>query len=228
MFWEEKRPDKYAVPDTIVDLTFRIRARTLPLDHAHALSRVMHNALPWFGDDEAAGLHLIHVAETGNGWYRPDDPDTQVLCLSRRTKLTLRLPRERVGEATVLTGQCFDIDGHELTIGDSSVRSLVPMSTIFSRHVLADEAQTEEEFLETTVATLADLGIDVHKILCGLSNTLNMPGGKLFTRHVMLADMPAEESIRLQQQGLGDGRKFGCGLFIPHKGIEAVNKSVDD
>jgi hypothetical protein len=38
----------------------------------------------------------------------------------------------------------------------------------------------------------------------------------------MVADLEAEESVALQQQGLGQGRMLGCGLFVPHKGIDTV------
>jgi hypothetical protein len=38
----------------------------------------------------------------------------------------------------------------------------------------------------------------------------------------MVADLEPEQSVLLQQAGLGDGREFGCGLFIPHKGIKPV------
>jgi hypothetical protein len=41
----------------------------------------------------------------------------------------------------------------------------------------------------------------------------------------MLADLSTDESIRLQQQGLGPRRLMGCGIFIPHKGIDAVSKN---
>jgi hypothetical protein len=44
----------------------------------------------------------------------------------------------------------------------------------------------------------------------------------------MLADLTAEESVRLQEQGLGPLRQMGCGIFIPHKGIDAVKKAEDD
>jgi hypothetical protein len=40
----------------------------------------------------------------------------------------------------------------------------------------------------------------------------------------MVAELQAEQSVRLQQMGLGDGRTFGCGLFLPHKGIAAVKE----
>jgi hypothetical protein len=44
----------------------------------------------------------------------------------------------------------------------------------------------------------------------------------------MLADLSAEESVRIQQEGIGPLRHMGCGIFIPHKGIDAVGKAEDD
>jgi hypothetical protein len=39
----------------------------------------------------------------------------------------------------------------------------------------------------------------------------------------MIADLTSQDSITLQEQGLGEGRKIGCGLFVPHKDIKAVD-----
>ena len=44
----------------------------------------------------------------------------------------------------------------------------------------------------------------------------------------MLADLSTEESLKLQEHGLGEGRHMGFGIFIPHKGIDAVTKLDDD
>ena len=65
MFWSEEREEDKAfkVPDDIVDLSFAIRCKCLPLDHAYALSQALQDILPWIADEEAAGIHLIHVAE---------------------------------------------------------------------------------------------------------------------------------------------------------------------
>jgi len=41
----------------------------------------------------------------------------------------------------------------------------------------------------------------------------------------MVADLEPEQSVRLQQIGIGPGRTIGCGLFIPHKGIAAVKET---
>jgi CRISPR/Cas system CSM-associated protein Csm4 (group 5 of RAMP superfamily) len=43
----------------------------------------------------------------------------------------------------------------------------------------------------------------------------------------MLADLAVEESVRLQQRGLGPGRTLGCGLFLPHKDINEVRQVLD-
>ena len=72
MYWEENKQDEYssAVSDEIVDLAYSITCKSLPVDHAYALSEAMAKALPWFVEDEYVGLHTIHVAESGNGWFR--------------------------------------------------------------------------------------------------------------------------------------------------------------
>jgi len=49
----------------------------------------------------------------------------------------------------------------------------------------------------------------------------------MHTRSLMLADLTVEEAVKLQQQGLGADRKLGCGLFIPHKGINPVKQVLD-
>lgn len=48
MFWQEERDEDkpYQVPDDIIDINYRITARTLPLDHAHALSSALLERCP--------------------------------------------------------------------------------------------------------------------------------------------------------------------------------------
>jgi hypothetical protein len=65
-------------------------------------------------------------------------------------------------------------------------------------------------------------------MLSGRGHTIRTPEGGIETRSLMIAELTVEDSVRLQQQGLGPGRKIGCGLFLPHKGIEAVSKPQKD
>lgn len=225
MYWSEDNDAKkeFVVPDDIVDMSYKLECKTLPLDHAQALSDAIQIALPWFADEDRTGLHLIHVAESGNGWYRPEDPDNEVLCLSRRTRMTLRLPKHRIDDAQALTDQTLDIDGYELTVKEGAIKPLSALPTLFARYVLTEEEQDENAFLASMAATLQAMGIPVKKLMAGKQNRMRMADGEVFTRSLMVADLTPEDAVRLQQEGIGEGRKFGCGLFLPQKGIKPVN-----
>jgi CRISPR-associated protein Cas6 len=228
MYWnDDAGKPTYRVPDDIVDLLFRIDCPRLPADHAYALSRAVSNVLPWFADDERAGIHLIHGAATGNGWQRPaDDPAdnrASILHLSKRTRFILRIPSSRVAAAERLSGHTLDIDGYPITIGSAHTRLLSTQTTLFARHVVTQADTPESDFIEQTVEQLQSMGIIIKKLLCGRLHSLQTPDGELFMRSLMLAELEREHAVLLQQQGLGPGRKMGCGLFIPHKGIAPVH-----
>ncbi len=224
MFWNEDKDEsaEYHVPDDIVDLSFKLIGRNLPLDHAHALSEGIKAALPWIADEADAGIHLIHVAESGNGWFRPEDVENELLHLSRRTRMSLRLPRQRLDDAEALVGATLDIDGHELKFAEPKIKKFSTMSTQFSRYIVADPDVSEEAFLQFVAEQVQSYGIKVKKLMAGKSNAFKSPEGPIYTRSAMLADLEPEQAVLLQQKGIGEGRKMGFGLFIPHKGIKSV------
>jgi CRISPR-associated protein Cas6 len=230
MFWQEdtEQPEAAAI-DAVVDVLFSLQCRALPVDHAHALSAALLALAPWLDDEPFAGIHTIHVAGSQNGWERPEHGGDQQLLLSRRTKLSIRVPRERVAElAAAVEGRTVDIAGSPLAIGSGKERPLSRDGTLFARYVAlpADAAGADEDaFLTWAAAELAALDIKVRKALCGKTTPLVTPDGDLSTRSLMLASLTPDESIRLQQHGLGPRRAMGCGIFIPHKGIDAVKKS---
>jgi hypothetical protein len=39
----------------------------------------------------------------------------------------------------------------------------------------------------------------------------------------MVADLRKAESVKLQEQGIGNHRLLGCGLFVPQKSIDSVD-----
>jgi CRISPR-associated protein Cas6 len=227
MYWREtKENEHYTVPDDIVDVVYSIECRALPVDHAYALSQAIQRALPWFAQEESAGLHTIHVAESGNGWMRPEHSDA-LLYLSRRTKLTLRLPKHRIEDAGKLTGQTLDIDGKPLRVEKSVVRPLSTITTLFSRYIVMRDGTDEDVFLQDAMALFHKMGMRPKKMLCGMEHVIATPERVIRARSLMLADLAVEESVKLQQQGLGPDRKLGCGLFIPHKDIREVKPVLD-
>jgi CRISPR-associated protein Cas6 len=227
MYWQESEEEvRYQVPDDVVDLLFAIDCRTLPVDHAYALAEALRSHLPWLGQERGAGVHPLHVAESGNGWMRPQGPD-DLLHLSRRTKLGLRVPAERVAQARSLSGETLDVAGRSMQIKEASVRNLSDLTTLFSRYVPADEGVDDEQaFLELAASRLGQLGIRPRKMLCGTERAISTPGGTIRARSLMIADLSVEQSVRLQEEGIGPHRELGCGLFVPHKDIKEVGKAA--
>ena len=228
MFWQEDEDKSipYQVPDDVVDLSFAIKCKQLHLDHAWELSEAVQAELPWAKDEELFRIHQIHVAETGNGWLRPEDAENEFLWPSRRTRMSLRVPKNRLEDAKQLTGKTLVVHGSEIKLGNSKVKELTNASVIFSRHILSDKDEDEQAFLQRMFQEIHDLtGVKVRKMICGISSVIGTPQGKLPARHLMIADLESDTSIKIQQYGLGEGRLLGCGIFLPHKGIKSLNSS---
>ncbi len=211
--------------DDVVDAVFAIECRHLPVDHAWALSQAVQAALPWFKDEPHAGLHTVHGAASGAGWVRPEGDDAQ-LQLSRRTRLVLRLPAQRLEDVAALSGRTLDVAGHPMRVGEMTPRSLVRIASLFSRGVIFEGATREADFAAAAAGALGAFGIEARTMLCGREATLATPQGALMTRSLMVSVATPAQSLALQRHGLGEGRKLGCGLFIPHKDVGDLRRAA--
>ena len=95
-------------------------------------------------------------------------------------------------------------------------------ATLFARRVVFDASEDEDIFVDRIAGVLDRAGITARKILCGQDSRLYRNAEPVPVRSVLLADLGAEDSIKLQEMGLGPGRLYGCGLFIPHKSIAST------
>ncbi len=232
MFWQDdENPQEFQVADDVIDLVFNIQCRELAVDHAHALGEALKDAVPTLAEDDRCAVHSIHLAGSQNGWERPDPKLGQKLIPSRRTKLTIRVPKDlRTQVEQALDGLTLDIEGDSLTIGKAKTRKLTKQGTIFARHVVLQpgEESDENQFLMRIAKEMSARGIRIKKALCGITQEVQTPDGPLQTRSIMFADLSLGDALSLQQQGIGDHGLIGCGIFIPHKGIDAVKKVEDD
>ena len=227
MRWEEDSNDEaVACPADAVDVAFRISGRWLPVDHACALQAAVVNVLPWLEDEPVAGIHSIHGAASGNGWERPGRESGELLSLSRRTRLVLRVPAGRAEATSELCERRLDIGGCEVVTGARQPRPLRPAGTVFARFVVDEEDGDEERFVERVASALEALSVSARKLLCGRSNRIVSAQRVLTARSLMVAELGAEESLAIQSSGIGPGRLLGCGLFVPHKDIGPVRRAA--
>jgi len=204
-------------PADIVDAVFAIACPSLPVDHAYALQQAIQDALPWFAQEPQAGLHTVHGAASGSGWMRPEGADA-LLQLSHRARLALRLPRHRLEDAEALLGRTLQVAGWPLHVEKMTLRPLSRITTLFSRCVVL-AAGDEAVFVSVATEELGALGIKAERMVCGRVTPVATPDHTHQARSLMLAGLTLGQSLLLQRSGLGAGRKFGCGLFIPHKDI---------
>jgi len=194
----------------VSDVHFELRGTRIPVDHGYALFNELTRLLPWLAHEELAGIHPVHGSDSGTGH----------LLLNRRTRLVIRIPKERLDELLGLSGKQIDIAGNPLTIGSSKTKPL-PHYTPLYAHLVTTGSLDERAFTQDIMRLLDELTIET-RFLCGKQQTLTTADGVITGYSLMLHGLPVEHSIRVQQLGLGGNRKLGCGIFIPHKSINAL------
>jgi len=192
-----------------IDMVFSLSGSALRPDYALPLWQSLRAILPWLIAEPSAGILPIAGASAGKG----------ILYLSHRAHLTLRLPQRRVADAYALSGLQMDLGGG-ITIGDARLRALSPSPAQYSPCV-AMGCSGEEEFLAACATRLDEIGVS-GSLICGRAQARSGEGGEIRGFSLMLHGLTAEHSLRIQQLGLGEARKLGCGIFVPHKTATAV------
>ncbi len=213
---------------TSVDVAFRIQCKQLAVDHAEALSNALITQAPWIADIPNIGIHSIYVAGSQNGWERPDASIGEKLILSKRTRLKIRTPEQYATRlANALSEQQLLIGEDPLNITSANVKALDASATLFTRGCCFGDIDGEEldetRFTKKVIDACENLGFTPNKILCGKSLSIQTADGPIHCRSVMIADIPMRISLALQDAGLGQWRKLGCGILLPHKDTAAVN-----
>ena len=222
LYWQQadEPESRFEVSDEVFDLVFRLCGSKLEIDHAYQLAEALK--APLKAETFARlGVHGVRMAGSGNGWNRPQQSDTE-MPLSRRARLAIRVHRDDYNELAGLSDQVLQLGRQQLEVGASSIRKLSTMASLHARGVCCDPDQSEPDFLAQVATELRELGIVVTRMICGRSGQIRSQQGALFTRALLVADLKPEESVCLQQRGLGDSQLLGCGLFVPHRGIDPV------
>lgn len=222
MYWQDDKDaaEAFRVPDDVIDIVFKMSGARLVVDHAQSLADAICERLPDSSHGQI-GIHRIRVGASGNGWNSPGEAG-EIMQLSRRTRLVMRIHKSVHRQVLQLCDTQLEIEGEQLKLGASSVRKLSSITTLFSHSIVCDEAQAESDFLDDMASALEAMNVKVKKMICGTTHSIRSDQGSIFTRALMVAELTPEESVELQQRGIGPGRLIGCGLFLPHKGIDPV------
>jgi CRISPR-associated protein Cas6 len=190
--------------DPKVDLCFSIRGKTVPVDHGFDLYSCISRLLPLFHEAQDVGLRLIRGRYVGDG----------LLSIHPNSWLVLRLPTSGLSPYINLAGDTLDLRGHSIQIGVPKTRALIPASALYSHLVTTRNGQDQDRFLTEINRQLSEMVVKA-EVQIGDRKTFTVHDKKVVGYSMQLFGLSAEDSIKVQEQGLGGRRKMGCGFFEP-------------
>ncbi len=210
-------------PAPVLDILFRVIGTEVPADHGYALfgaiSRILESdGNRWLHGNLAIGLHTIRGAPGAPGRY----------VLGERARFGLRLSFELVPRSLKLTGRSIELDGCCLRVGVAQTRALVPATTLHCRIATTRNGHDAARF-DAEIARQA-AALDLHGRIFRVPRREQSRADRDPSRRVvrirdkrvigyalLATELTAEESIRLQEYGLGGRRRMGCGVFVPFR-----------
>jgi len=213
----------------MLDLEFFLQGNILDADHGYYLHSALSEIIPSHHHPEKrgnTGVHPIYGTPCGG----------RKIALQGNSRLTLRLGVEKIPEYLVLCGRTLSVGSHPVTVGIPASRNLTPAAVLKSRLVTIKGFTEPEEFLHAAQRQLTNLGIlgtphlvprkniasaegktDNREKSPFIKRTLKVKGKNIVGFALVVSNMTAEESLRLQMQGLGGRRTMGCGIFVPQR-----------
>lgn len=186
-----------------VDLAFRLMGTKLPVDHGYALYSAISRLIPKIHHAKEVGVHPVRGQYSGEG-------NLQLMPSSR---LIFRLPDDCIRPYLKLAGKILEVDGHKLRVGVPETRLLRPAAALYSRVVTIKGFMEPEAFLEAARRQLQAMGVTVD-LRVGERRTFRVKDKQVVGFEVMALDLNAEDSIRLQEVGIGGRRRMGCGILV--------------
>lgn len=187
-----------------IDLAFRLIGSTVPVDHGYALYSALSRVVPELHNTTSVSVHPIRGVYSGNG-------DLQ---LSDSSRLVLRLPDGDIRLYLKLSGKVLDVAGHRLSVGVPEVRRLSPVSRVRARLVTIKGFLEAAELLEAARRQLDNLNVACEPMV-GQRRTFRVRDKQVVGFEVVAFGLAPDDSVRLQENGLGGRRKMGCGVFVP-------------
>lgn len=206
---------------------FSVSGDKITADHGYYLHSALSDLLPFHHDEKQRGNTGVH-------------PISGTLCCERMlainsgSKLILRIAADRVADYLELCGKRLNIGNHSISVGIPSSRKLIPAVALWSRLVTIKGFTTPTEFLDAAHRQLHELDIGARAHLVTrrspvsterrtdniarspfIKRTLDIKGRNVVGFSLVVTELTAEESLRLQTQGIGGRRSMGCGIFVP-------------
>lgn len=210
-----------------VDLCFPIKGTVIPADSSYHLYAALSGLLPDIHDKREIGIHAIKGTPARD----------RTLTLTGQSKVILRLPQSELMRYMLLAGQQLQLGESNIRLQGAFLRPLVPAPRLYSRLTVIKGHMEPDSFLQAARRQLEALEIRGEPQLIAqpeiaaenqdkttgsrspwLRRTVQIKENRFVGFALRVQDLTAEESLRLQEKGLGGKRHFGCGIFVVDRG----------
>lgn len=211
----------------IVELSFRLRGTPLPYDHSYAVYRAVAGMVPWVAEPAQINLAILPIHGSPHGGF---------LHLTSASRLAFRLNADDVEKLQPLSDQSLVVDAAVLRLGRPTEYGLRPVPGLASPFVAAEQYHYSDDVLEWLKAEFRALDIKAIPTLrrkhgraaesaaeprrrsfdCPYErHTRNIDNRAVVGWDVQAFGLTPAESFVLQERGIGPGRRYGCGVFMP-------------
>jgi CRISPR-associated endonuclease/helicase Cas3 len=189
-----------------VDSIFPVHGTSLNADHNYYLFSALCQAVPEFHTLEGFSFNTI------NGL-----PDNQgVIKLGSQSILRIRLPLEYYKLTNKLHNKRLIINRNQIELGTASYQTIKPKDTLTSRIVTIKGAFTGDDFVKSCQRQLQNLNIN-SSVFISRRLTVRITKGRPYTIvgfTTILKNLTPDDSVKVQELGLGGKRRLGCGVFV--------------
>lgn len=200
-----------------VELSFGVIGQTLPADHGYGLYSAISKICPILHERDGISIQTITGMPDRRG---------KIHLTHEKSRLRIRLPYnpELISRSLTLAGKQLTIGSHRISLGIPQFFALQPTETLKARIAVIKGYQDAEPFQETVKQKLSLLGIQGtasvplnEKGECD-RKTIKVKRFTVVGFGVVVTDLSAKDSIKLQTVGIGGKRRMGCGIFVPFGG----------
>jgi CRISPR-associated protein Cas6 len=199
-----------------VDLTFKLRGAPIPLDNGYPIYSALSRICPPLHELKSIGIHPIAGIPTSN----------KFLELIDGSRLKIRIHHQQISLIyPYLAGQAFQIGKNSYQLNIPDYNPLISSESLYSRLVIITGFQDSTTFIGAVQRQLDNLGVRGKIELLTRQDgtpqrrqlTINKQGKKFEVRGfgVKISELNPEDSLILQEQGIGGKRKMMCGIFVP-------------
>lgn len=189
----------------VVDLVFPVvQSTVIHIDHGHALYGAIKQIHPDIQGIPSLGIHPLRGVPVPSG----------MLMLTERSSLRLRIPVEAIHIALPLAGKVLRVVEASVRLGVPSVLVLTPTPELWARTVTMKFADTENAAAEKQLRRHLEKHYPEVRFSIRRPRTIRIHGKQILGFEILAEKIGALDSLKLQAEGFGGRRAFGCGIFV--------------